>query len=407
MEENFERFYSERAKSMIASEIRELLKLLVDPEMISFAGGVPNPDTFPTVELIDIISDLLKGRGSAMMQYGTTEGLLPLREELVKHMGYLGVKGLETDNIVITHGSQQGLDLSSKIFINSGDDVVTEAPTYLAALTPFKLFDARIHGIPLDSDGMSIDLLVDKLDELKKNGRKPKFIYVIPTYQNPSGITMIENRRRGLLEIAEDYDLIILEDNPYGEIGFDGNIKKPIKSFDTNGRVIYLGTFSKIFSPGLRIAWVAGPKEVISKMVLAKQATDLCVNTFGQHVISEYMARGHLYGHIEEIIPVYKKKAETTVRSFGEYMPDGVEWVEPKGGLFTWVTVPEGINTAGMLKKALKKKVAYVAGEAFYPKRDVKNKFRMSFSYPSEDRIIEGIKRLSSVIEGEIRGLEK
>ncbi len=393
---------SERAKGMRASEIRELLKLTQRPEIISFAGGLPNPKAFPVDKVQEITADLLKDQAGSILQYGTTEGHRPLREELVKWMKTKGVD-LEIDNIMITHGSQQGLDLISKVFLDPHDVIVVGEPTYLGGTATYNAFQAKMESVPLDEKGIMINKLREKLHMLHRHGQNPKFLYIIPNFQNPTGVTIPKSKRNEILELAEDYDLLILEDNPYGELRYKGEHIPPCLSSDTNGRVIYFGTFSKILAPGFRIAWTCADKEIIQKLVIAKQATDLCTNTFGQAVAGEYMARGYLAEHIGNIKDLYSRKQEIMLEALDNHFTmDEVSWTKPEGGMFIWVTLPEYMSTRRMFKYALKHNVAYVTGSPFFPNGGGDNCMRLNFTHPTDENITKGIELLAGVIESEM-----
>jgi len=409
MEENIksmlgdvERFFSKKALEMRASEVRELLKLVETSDIISLAGGLPNPKTFPKEIIRDILVEIMEKYADKALQYGTTKGFTPLRETLMKWLGKR--YGISQDNdIMITSGSQQALDLIGRVFLNPGDIVVVEAPTYLAALQAFNFYEPQYIQIPLDDEGMKVEILEEKLKELKSQGKKVKVVYTVPTFQNPAGVTMNEDRRKYLLELASEYDFIVVEDDPYGELRYSGNPEKKIKALDNEGRVIYLGTFSKILAPGFRIGWMVGDPGIIRKMEIAKQSTDLCTNVFGQVVAWRYVDGGYLEKHIPEIRKFYKPRRDAMLEALEEFMPEGVKWTKPEGGMFIWVTLPDGIDSKKMLERAIKKGVAYVPGEAFYAHRDVKNTMRLNFTYVDEDKIMEGIKRLAETIKEELK----
>ncbi|HDJ50650.1 MAG TPA: PLP-dependent aminotransferase family protein [Thermoprotei archaeon] len=404
-----EKFFSGIGKRLKASEVRELLKWVKRGGIISFGGGMPDPKTFPVEEMKEIFSDIFSDRklGEEALQYGTTEGYNPLRETILKMLRKSGFKILEDiENIVITTGSQQALDLIAKVFIDPGDVVIVEAPTYLAALNAFSYFQPNFEVVPLDKDGMRVDLLEEKLESLRKEEKRVKFIYTVPTAQNPAGTTMPNDRRKKLVDLAYEYDTIIVEDNPYGYLIFDDRIKFDyLGAFDDEGRVIYMSSFSKILSPGFRQGFIAGHREFIRKLILAKQAADLCTPSLTQMAANEFLKRGYLERHVEKIKKVYKEKKEAMIKALETYMPEGSDWTNPVGGMFIWVTV-EGVDTTDMARRALERGVAYVHGRAFYPenaKELGKNAMRLNFSYPTIEQIEEGIKRLSEVVK-EFRG---
>lgn len=402
---NLERLYSDRAGKMRKSVIRELLKVAQDPEIISFAGGLPNPQSFPIKDLQSIIDTVMQHHGKTALQYGTTKGLDSLRETLAERAHKDGIKNITADNIIITNGSQQALDAVGKIFLNPGDTGLVGLPTYLGGINAFRSYESNLTGIPLDHDGMQIDVLEDIIKELKKEDIIPKFIYVVPTFQNPAGVVMSENRRKRLIDIANDHDLVIVEDDPYGKLRYDIDPIKPIKAFDDEERVIYLSTFSKILAPGFRLAWTIASEDLTRKIVICKQALDLCTNTFSQFIANEFIRQGSLDLHIMKLCEMYKPKRDIMMQSIEEYFPDGYVCNRPKGGMFAWVELPEGIDTETMFLDAIKHKVAYVHGKAFHVDDGGSRSFRLNFSYSSNDQIREGIQRLGSVIEEKLATL--
>ncbi|MCG2887307.1 MAG: PLP-dependent aminotransferase family protein [Vulcanisaeta sp.] len=392
------RFLAERTRLMRASEIRELLKWITE-NVISFGGGMPDPSSFPAKEIIEITREILSTKADKALQYGTTNGVAELREELVRFMGKVGIKVEGPEDVLITVGSQEALDIIGRVFINPGDYIITESPTYLAALQAFRIYGPRIIGIPMDEEGMRVDVLEDTLRKLSNEGRV-KFIYVIPTGQNPTGITMSMERRRALLEIASKYDVLIVEDDPYGYIYFgDGEPPSRLKAMDSEGRVIYLSTFSKIAAPGLRLGWVAASREVIRWFELAKQSIDLHTSTLNQYIAAELLRRGIIERNIPRIKEIYRTKRDLMLQALSQYMPEGVSWTKPSAGMFIWLTVPENIDTGEMLEIAIKKYgVAYVPGKSFYPNEEKRNNMRLNFTYPTPQEIFEGIRRLALAI---------
>ncbi len=396
---DFSGFLAKRTASMKASEIRELLKYASVPGVISFAGGLPNPQSFPVEELREITDRVLTEKGSTALQYGTTEGLPELREAIAKRM--TEQKGFKADlnNIVIMSGSQQALDILGKLYMEPGKVAIVEGPTYLAALGAFRPYGGDIVGVKMDHDGLDTELLEDTMKKLRAEGKVVPFIYTIPTFQNPSGVTMSEERRKHLLEIAAEYDVMVVEDDPYGELRYAGKELPNLKAMDKDGRVIYFGTVSKILAPGLRTGWIIGSEEIVGKFVIAKQAADLCTNTLSQSIIAESFSSGMVDEHIPKIRELYSRKRNLMLDVLEDTMPEGVTWTKPEGGMFLWVWVPESINTKDMFPEALEKKVAYVIGEAFYPDRSVKNAMRLNFTFSSDEEIKEGVKRLAATIK--------
>ncbi|WP_052885794.1 PLP-dependent aminotransferase family protein [Vulcanisaeta distributa] len=397
---NITQFLADRSKLMRASEIRELLKWVTE-NVISFGGGMPDPSSFPVKEIIEVTRDVLSIKADKALQYGTTGGVTELREEIVRFMGKEGIRVDGPENVIITVGSQEALDIIGRLFINPGDYVITESPTYLAALQAFRIYGPRIIGIPMDNYGIRVDILEDTIKKVIDDGGKPKFIYVIPTGQNPTGITMSMERRKSLLDIASRYDLLVIEDDPYGYIYF-GDEEPParLKAMDSEGRVIYLSTFSKIAAPGLRLGWVAASSEVIRWFELAKQSIDLHTSTLNQYIAAELLRRGVIERNIPRIKEIYRSKRDLMLQALSEHMPEGVTWTRPSAGMFIWLTTPEKIDTGEMLNVAIKKYgVAYVPGKSFYPNEDRHNDMRLNFTYPTPQQIFEGIKRLALAIK--------
>jgi len=389
--------YADRTNFMKASEIRELLKLTEDPEIISFGGGMPNPKSFPINFVKKITKKVLKEHGPQALQYGPTEGITPLREVLIKRMEETRNIKCNLNQILITSGSQQVLDLVSKILINPGDYIVVECPTYIGALTAFNAYQPNYIPVQMDKNGMKTDELEEKI---KASKDKPiKFIYTVPTFQNPAGVTLSLERRKHLLEIAETYDIPILEDEAYSELNYSGKDILPIKSMDKNGLVIYTHTLSKVLSPGFRLGWAIGNEEIIRKIAIAKQGADLCTNMFVQFIAKEYIESGLIDKQIPKIRRMYKRKRNIMLKALKENFPEGSTWTKPGGGMFIWVTLPEKINTKEMFEDALKAKVAYVHGAAFCVDGKGHNAMRLNFSNTDDNKIEEGIKRLGEIIK--------
>ncbi len=400
--------FAQRTQRITASMIRELLKLTEQPDIISFAGGLPAPEVFPVEEIRAATERVLKDHPTTALQYTTTEGYRPLRELLVRHMGRYGVE-VGPDNVLVTSGSQQALDLVGKLLINPGDRVLVEEPTYLGALQAFNAYQADYLPVPIDDDGMD----VGALDEQLRAG--PKFVYALPNFQNPGGVTLSLERRRRLVERATATGIPIVEDDPYGQLRFEGENLPSLVKLDAEthgcangertftGNVLYLSTLSKTLAPGLRIAWVVAPAVVISKLVQIKQGADLHTSTFCQHVAYEVARGGFLDRHVRRIRTVYGERRDAMLRSLDRHAPPGVRWTRPGGGLFLWATLPEGFDTLKLLDDAIAEKVAYVPGSAFYPCGGGERTMRLNFSYAAPDVIEEGIKRLCKVIERKIK----
>lgn len=399
---NIDRLYSKRAKKLKASMIRELLKLTNLPGMISLAGGLPSPKAFPVEIIRECIRKVFDSDIHHALQYGSSKGVPRLRRVLAEMMREKKKIDCGEYDIMITNGSQQALTLLSYTLIDPDDTVITGAPTYLAGVQAFHAFEAQCEPIPVTDSGFDIQSLRRNLWRLNRNEIFPKFIYTVPTFQNPSGVTMTLEKRKELLEIASEYDLLIVEDDPYGELVFEGEKIPPIKALDEKGRVIYLSTFSKILAPGFRLGWIVASEEILNRLVLAKQPADLCTSTFNQYVACEYIRGGYLDGQLEKISSMYREKRDVMLESIQEFFPEGVKWTVPHGGMFLWVTLPKKINTRHMFQRAIEKKVAYVVGDAFFPDGSGHNTMRLNFSYSENDTIREGIRRLAEVIEDEL-----
>lgn len=380
-----------------ASEIREILKLTQQPDIISFAGGLPAPELFPIEEMEKISVKVLQEMGVQALQYSPTEGYAPLREKIASRMGKVGVD-TNADEVLIISGSQQGLDFSGKIFINPGDVVVCESPSYLGAINAFKAYECQFLEIETDDNGMIMEDLAEKLSKTED----VRMIYVIPDFQNPSGRTWSLERREKLLEIAAQYDLPIVEDNPYGELRFEGEIPPSLRSMDKDGRVIFLGSFSKTFCPGLRLGWVNAAPDMLEKYIFVKQGSDLQTSSMSQRELSMFMDEYDLDVHIEKIKEVYKKRRNLMMETIKSQFPKEAKYTYPEGGLFTWVELPEHINTRELMVKAVKNKVAFVPGGSFFPTGQKENAMRINYSNMPEDKIVEGITRLGALLKEEM-----
>lgn len=392
--------FAQRTQRMGSSAIRELLKLTEQPDIISFGGGMPAPEVFPTEEFREACNQVLMNFGAQALQYGPSEGYRPLRELIVRNSERYGID-VTPDNVLITSGSQQALDLLGKILINRGDRVLVESPTYLGALQAWSAYGAEYVTVPMDEHGMITDALEDAL----RSG--PKFIYVLPNFQNPTGVTLSESRRMKVIELADRYGVPIVEDDPYGQLRYEGDHLPSVVVLDGQmrdsgaiyrGNVIYLSTFSKTLAPGIRLAWVIAPPEVIRKLVQAKQGADLHTATFNQLVAYEVAKDGFLDRHVKTIRQVYGERRDVMLAAMDAYFPPGVDWTHPAGGLFLWGTLPEDLNAADVLKVAIEQKVAFVPGAPFYPTGGGHNTMRINFSYATPEKIREGISRLGRVL---------
>ena len=386
--------YAGRTHRMGSSAIRELLKLTAQRDIISFAGGLPAPEMFPVREFQEACDYVLRNEGPKALQYGETEGYGPLKTYLVERMRKYGVPA-EEENILLTNGSQQALDLIGKVFVDDQCLVCTERPTYLGALQAWNAYEANYCTVPLDENGMVVDGL-----EAAIQRSRPKFVYVLPNFHNPAGVSLSEERRKQLVEIALKYDLFIVEDDPYGELRFEGQDLTPLVT-QAKERTIYLCTFSKTLSPGIRLGWIVAPRAVISKLVLAKQGADLHTSTFLQMVVNDICERGILRRHVKRIRATYLERRDAMLDAMAEFFPDQVEWTHPQGGLFLWVTTPPKVDTVDLFKVAVAEKVAYVPGVSFFPEGDSegRHKMRLNFSYCKPEVIVEGIRRLGTALK--------
>ncbi len=405
METLWEYRYAHRVKSMKSSFIREILKLTQKPDVISFAGGLPAPKVFPVKNFQEAANRVLEESAEKALQYGTTEGYLPLREMIAKRSARYGLK-IGAANVSITSGSQQALDLIGRLFINRGDKIAVENPTYLGALQAWNTYGADYIPVPMDDKGM----ITSELEMALRKGAK--FIYVLPNFQNPSGVTLSLKRRQELVRLADHYGTPIIEDDPYGQIRFEGKHLPPIAVIDSeyrgqnngsyDGNVIYLSTFSKLLAPGIRIAWAIGAESVIYKLVQAKQGADLHTSTFNQMAVYEVSKNDFIDKHVEVIRTTYKERRDAMLEAMDEFFPVEVKWTRPEGGMFLFATLPEGLDAMALFDKAVEKKVAYVPGSVFHPSGGGENTMRLNFSFPEPATIREGIERLGKMLKEEI-----
>ncbi|MFQ5646166.1 MAG: PLP-dependent aminotransferase family protein [bacterium] len=382
--------FAVRTGGMESSIIREILKLTQKGEVISFAGGVPEPGYFPVDILKEIGERVLTRSPVSSLQYAITEGFPPLREYLSQSLKTRGVK-VSPEEILITSGSQQGIDLMGKIFLDPGDFVLTERPTFLGMIQACRVYEARFVSQPIDDEGIMLDGLTDLIKR-----HNPKLLYLLPNFQNPSGVTLSRERREAVALISQETGTPILEDDPYNELIYEGEALPPVKTWETAS--VLMGTFSKIVAPGHRVAWITAPREIIKLLVQAKQASDLHSNTFSQQVMYEYCAQGYLEPHIRMLRERYKIKRNAMLAAMDRYFPAQVSWTRPGGGLFIWVTLPEGKPSAQILKEAVKQGVAFVPGKAFYAGSQADNALRLSFATATEEQIEEGISKLGEVL---------
>jgi len=399
---NAEELFSERALSFRPSEIRELLKLIDSPEIISLAGGMPDGRFFPIDRVIEASTFALREYGKKALQYGSTEGIKKLRVLLMDRMENEGVKGINLDNVIISTASQQGLSLVAQVFVNPGDTVIVEEPSYLGAIQACASMQAKFCTVPLDKDGMQMDILEDRLKELQKAHIRPKFVYTVPNFHNPAGVTMTLERRKKLIELAHTYDLLIIEDDPYGEIRFEGESIPSLLALGGKDRVVALRTFSKISFPGLRLGWIVAREDIMNKIIVGKQAADLCSPSLTQYIAYEFISRGWLDDYVNIVRREYPKKKNAMISALEQYFPAGSSWTDPQGGLFVWVKAPESIDTAAMFREAINAKVAYVVGIAFYPHRDDNCHMRLNFSAVDPEHITEGVHRLGDLLKSKM-----
>jgi len=401
--------YALRTKGITSSAIRELLKVTQRPEMISFGGGLPAPDVFPVKRFEEACHKVLTEQAALALQYGESEGYAPLRELIANNLARYGIKA-KVENVLITSGSQQALDLIGKLFINRGDRVLLEAPTYLGALQAFNVYGAEYVPVPIDDDGLRTDLMEEPLRSV------PKFMYVLPNFQNPAGTTLSEIRRHELVLLADRFGIPIIEDDPYGQLRYEGEHLPPLVVLDREnlrrddgysiGNVIYLSTFSKTLAPGLRLGWIVAPPEVISKLTQLKQGADLHTSTFTQFVAYEVARDGFLDQHVKLIRRVYRERRDVMLEALKEFFPAEVTWTHPQGGLFLWVTLPAGLDMQAIFKSAIEQNVAFVPGDSFYANdgREGSRHMRLNFSNATPERIREGIRRLAAAVKRHLTG---
>ena len=389
--------FAKRIDMMNSSVVRETLKLTAKPDIISFAGGMPAPEVFPVEAMRAAMDKVMRTSGSAALQYGPTDGYLPLREKIAARHRRAGI-ACEASDILMISGSQQGLDLAGKVFLDPGDLVVCEDPTYTAALSAFRAYECGFLPIDTDDDGM---ILEDLERKLAANPRA-KVIYVIPTFQNPTGRTWSLERRKGLLELAGKYGLPVLEDNPYGDLRYEGEDIPTLKSMDTDGRVVYMGSFSKVLSPGIRLGWLVAAPDLLDKFNTAKQGADLQASTIMQMVVDTYLEDNDLDENIRNLNALYRKRRDLMLSLLEREFPEGASWTHPDGGLFLWVTLPEHIDTAKIMPEVVARKVAYIPGHSFFAAGGVTNTLRLNYSNSNEEKIVTGMKLMGEVLREQV-----
>lgn len=386
--------YAERMSAVRSSAVRDLFAAASRPDIISLSGGMPEVSRVPTEAVARAAAAAIREHGAEALQYGSSEGRVQLREIIVELMAESGMR-LKADDLIVTAGAQQALDLIAKIFIDPGDTIITEGPTYLGALQAFSAYQPNIVCIPMDDDGMRVDLLEQKLRELGPRGAK--FIYTIPNFQNPAGVTLTPERRRKLVELSREYDIPLVEDDPYGRLRFEGGHAKTLRSLDED--VIYLGTTSKIFAPGLRLGWVAAPRPILGKILLAKQAADLCGSAYAQVTAEKYFTGTRWRRVLQDLTRTYAERRDAMLEALAEHLPPEVRYTRPEGGFFVWVELPEFLDVKPLLAGAVEAGVTYVPGDAFYPDGRGRNCMRLAFCFAEPDAIREGVRRLAEVLE--------
>ena len=399
--ERYAGLFAARTRVMKSSAMRDMMAVTARPEVISLAGGLPDTSTFPTDTFAAVTQAIAHESCAKALQYGPTEGLPETKECIAEVMQAEGMRA-DPEDIVVTTGGQQVIDLVVKTLVDPGDVVVAEAPTYPGAVPTFYSYQADVVQIEMDSDGMRIDLLEETLDRLEHDGRRPKFIYTVPTFQNPAGVTMSLERRRRLVEIANERELLVLEDNPYGMLRYEGEPLPPLRSLDGGVFVMYLGTFSKILSPGIRLGWVVAPPPVLEKINLGKQAADLCTSTLSQLMVHAYFEQSHWRDYVESLTELYRDRRDTMLDALAEFFPREAEWTRPQGGMFIWATLPDFIDTTDLLARALRENVAFVPGSGAYLDGRGRSSMRLNFSASDGDDIREGIRRIGEVIKEQV-----
>jgi 2-aminoadipate transaminase len=386
---------------MTSSAMRDMMAITERPEVISLAGGLPDTSSFPPDTFAAVTGRIAAGSVAKALQYGPTEGLAGTVDCIAEVMAAEGMR-VDPDDVVVTTGGQQVIDLVTKTLIDPGDVIVAEAPTYPGAVPTFSSYQADVVQIDVDQDGMRVDLLDDTLDRLERDGRRPKFVYTVPSFQNPAGVSLSLERRRRLVEIAHARELLVLEDNPYGLLRYEGSPLPPLHALDGGVYVMYLGTFSKILSPGIRLGWVVAPPPVLEKINLGKQAADLCTSTLSQLMVQAYFEQGRWRDYVDTLTELYRARRDTMLDALAEFFPPEAEWTHPQGGLFVWATLPDFIDTTDLLARALRDNVAFVPGQGAYLDGRGHSAMRLNFSASEEDAIREGIRRIGKVVKEQV-----
>jgi len=398
--ERYAGLFAQRTRGMKSSAMRDLMAITERPDVITLAGGLPDTTAFPIDQFRQVAGELT-GQAARALQYGPTEGMAVVRDCIVEVMAAEEMR-VDHDELLITTGGQQVIDLMCKTFVDPGDVIVAEAPTYPGAVPTFGAYEADVVQIAMDADGMRIDELEEMLDRLDAEGRRPKFVYTIPSFQNPGGVTMSLERRRRLVRIAHDRELLVLEDNPYGLLRYEGDPVPTLQRLDGGNYVVYLGTFSKILSPGVRLGWAAAPAPIIAKMNLGKQGADLCSSSMSQLFVAAYFAHGRWREYVRTQIEVYRRRRDALLDALADHFPREAEWTYPQGGLFVWATLPDYLDTTDLLARALSEKVAFVPGRAAYLDGRGGSSMRLNFSGVTEDDIREGVRRIGKVVREQV-----
>jgi len=392
--------YAARTHGMTASEIRALFAVASRPEVVSLAGGMPNISGLPLDTVADSLHTLASRHGTVAMQYGSGQGDPTLREQICAVMRLEGIEA-HPDDVCVTVGSQQAVDLVTRIFCDPGDVVLVEAPSYVGALGVFRAYECDVVHVDTDDDGLVPEALRQAVSAVRASGRRIKMVYTVPNFHNPAGVTLTTQRRREILDLCAEQDLLLLEDNPYGLLGFGGEPMRALRADDPD-RVIYLGSFSKTFAPGFRVGWVLAPHAVREKLVLAQESATLCPPTFSQLAVSTYLATCDWQGQIKQFREMYRERRDALLGALKEQMPPGTTWTHPEGGFYVWLTLPDGLDAKVMLPRAVTARVAYVPGTAFYADGSGSRHLRLSYCYPPPERIVEGVHRLAGVLEEEV-----
>ena len=391
--------YANRATLLKSSAIRDLLNVTARTDILSLAGGTPYTRDFKVEKMVAAATACMLNQGNQALQYGASEGHVGLKKHVTEMMAADGID-VDHDDFIITDGSQQALDLLAKVFVDPGDVILVEAPSYLGALNAFAGYEPKVVAIPLDDDGVRVDRLEATLRELSTAKVKPKFMYLVPNFHNPAGVTLSKERRHRIIELSREHELLLIEDNPYGRLRFEGEDIPSLRALDD--QVVYMSTFSKIFSPGLRLGWVTAPHPILEKIVFAKQSADLCSSSFTQMVVEEFLNENDLDDYLAQLVKTYRGRRDAMLSALDEFFPSEVSWSHPLGGFFVWAKLPEFIDTTEMLAEAINQKVAYVPGRAFFADGSGANFMRLAFCYPTEADIREGVKRLAGVVKDQI-----